>query len=134
MLACLFVLILLLFKVQDIQQLVVINRHLELMPVMPFVRSSQVSIHQVEVGGQRRNLLVMKGAPERIIDRCATIFINGEEVPITSQWKDAFQGANDDLGALGERVLGFSDLLLPAKEFPIGYEFNIDEENFPLSG
>jgi sodium/potassium-transporting ATPase subunit alpha len=35
---------------------------------------------------------------------------------------------------MGERVLGFSDLRLPEKEFPKGYVFDADEENFPLTG
>ena len=35
---------------------------------------------------------------------------------------------------LGERVLGFCDFSLPKDQFPIGFEFNIDETNFPLEG
>lgn len=46
---------------------------------------------------------------------------------------NSFQSAYDDLGSLGERVLGFADLLLPLSEYPIGYEFNNEEVNFPLS-
>ena len=38
------------------------------------------------------------------------------------------------MGGLGERVLGFCDFRLPEKEYPDGYPFNPDEENFPLSG
>ena len=33
-----------------------------------------------------------------------------------------------------ERVLGFCDYMLPVEEFPIGYPFNPDDENFPLTG
>jgi len=32
---------------------------------------------------------------------------------------------------VGERVLGFCDFLLPADQFPLGYQFNADDENFP---
>ena len=39
-----------------------------------------------------------------------------------------------ELGGLGERVLGFCDLFLPAEDFPPGYVFDADEENFPLTG
>ncbi len=48
----------------------------------------------------------MKGAPERILDRCSTILINGEEKPLGEDWKDAFNQAYLELGGLGERVLG----------------------------
>ena len=35
---------------------------------------------------------------------------------------------------LGERVLGFCDFSLPKDKFPIGFEFDIDDVNFPLEG
>jgi hypothetical protein len=37
-------------------------------------------------------------------------------------------------GWLQERVLGFCDYMLPVEEFPQGYPFNPEEENFPLTG
>merc|ERR1712002_1399669 len=79
-------------------------------------------------------LLVMKGAPERILDRCSTIVINGKEMPLTSDWKNAFETAYMELGGLGERVLGFCDFVLPKDKYPTGYPFDPDEENFPLEG
>lgn len=48
----------------------------------------------------------MKGAPERILDRCNTILIHGKEQPLDEEAKDAFQNAYLELGGLGERVLG----------------------------
>jgi len=84
--------------------------------------------------GDIRHLVVMKGAPERIIDRCCTIMIDGEDVPLTSEMIASYQAAYDDLGRLGERVLGFADFFLPKENFPIGYPFNVDDENFPLTG
>ena len=36
------------------------------------------------------------------------------------------------MGGLGERVLGFCDLRLPAAEFPRGYPFDSDDVNFPV--
>lgn len=50
----------------------------------------------------------MKGAPERILERCSTILIKGQELPLDEQWREAFQTAYMDLGGLGERVLGQS--------------------------
>merc|ERR1711936_134455 len=78
--------------------------------------------------------LVMKGAPERILQRCTTIVIDGTERPMTQEWKDAFESAYMELGGLGERVLGFCDYMLPEDKYPRGYPFDPDEENFPLEG
>merc|ERR1712037_928098 len=79
-------------------------------------------------------LLVMKGAPERILERCSTIQVNGENLALDDQWKARFESAYMELGGLGERVLGFCDFELPASKFPSGFPFNPDEVNFPLEG
>merc|ERR1719511_586486 len=92
----------------------------------------QVSIHETEDKSDPRHLLVMKGAPERILARCGTIVVNGEEKKMTDEWKEAFNHAYMELGGLGERVLGFCDFMLPAEEYPEGYPFDCDDPNFPL--
>merc|ERR1711953_527501 len=94
----------------------------------------QVSIHETDSKDDPRYLLVMKGAPERILQRCSSIIIDGTERPMTQEWKDAFESAYMELGGLGERVLGFCDFLLPEDKYPKGYPFDPDEENFPLDG
>merc|ERR1712012_591263 len=94
----------------------------------------QVSVHENADPNDDRHVLVMKGAPERILDRCSTILIHGEEKPLNDEWKNAFETAYMELGGLGERVLGFCDYMLPADQYPKGYPFDADEENFPLSG
>merc|ERR1719312_1672129 len=76
----------------------------------------------------------MKGAPERILDRCSTIMVNGEEKDLDQEWKDSFNNAYLELGGLGERVLGFCDLMLPADKYPVGYPFDADDVNFPVDG
>merc|ERR1712190_108581 len=94
----------------------------------------QVSIHEQEDKSDSRYLLVMKGAPEMILQRCTSIIIDGKERPMTQDWKDAFESAYMELGGLGERVLGFCDFMLPEDKYPRGYPFDPDEENFPLEG
>ncbi|KAF4076622.1 hypothetical protein AMELA_G00217190 [Ameiurus melas] len=91
----------------------------------------QLSIHEIE-DSPTGHLLVMKGAPERILDRCNTIMINGQEVPLDNDWRDTFQGAYMDLGGLGERVLGFCHLFLSPSHFPRGFAFDCDDINFPM--
>merc|ERR1719250_489466 len=93
----------------------------------------QVSIHECDDKSVDGYLLVMKGAPERILDRCSTIIVNGKELPMNQEWKNAFETAYMELGGLGERVLGFCDFVLPKDKYPTGYPFDPDEENFPLT-
>lgn len=97
---------------------------------IPFnsVNKYHVTIHEWE--GQY--LLCMKGAPERILSRCSTIYLNGKNVPLNDEIKNSFEKAYAELGGMGERVIGFCDLELPKDKFPIGYQFNTEEINFPL--
>ena len=55
---------------------------------------------------QRGCLLVMKGAPERILDRCNRVLCKEVTEPLTDDWKNKFNKAYLELGGLGERVLG----------------------------
>lgn len=89
------------------------------LPLVP-----QLSIHKNSTPGETKHLLVMKGAPERILDRCSTIMIQGKEQPLDEEMKDAFQNAYLELGGLGERVLG--------KDWPMGYLFSrcVDRHSF----
>ncbi|XP_067123050.1 sodium/potassium-transporting ATPase subunit alpha-like isoform X2 [Centruroides vittatus] len=79
-------------------------------------------------------LICMKGAPERILDKCSTIFINGKCKILDNEMKQAFNDAYLELGGMGERVIGFCDYALPTDKYPPGYPFNAEEENFPLEG
>jgi sodium/potassium-transporting ATPase subunit alpha len=90
----------------------------------------QVSIHKMN----DHHRLVMKGAPERILDRCDKILLNGKEVELTAERKQQFETAYETLGGLGERVLGFCHSDLDAAQYPFGYEFDTERENFPLTG
>jgi len=102
---------------------------------IPFNSSNKyaVSIHETEDANDPRYLIAMKGAPERILDRCSTIIINGKEEPLNDHWKEQFNTAYMDLGGRGERVLGFCDTLLDAEKFPKGFAFDSDDPNFPLT-
>ena len=90
----------------------------------------QASVHEDYVA--RCNFVVMKGAPERLLKRCSTILINGQEQPLTNQWRMKFEAACQLFGDSGERILGFCDLRLPRKAFPLGFDFNDEEINFPI--
>uniref|UniRef100_A0A8C3HID1 Sodium/potassium-transporting ATPase subunit alpha n=1 Tax=Chrysemys picta bellii TaxID=8478 RepID=A0A8C3HID1_CHRPI len=90
----------------------------------------QLSIHETEDPNDNRYLLVMKGAPERILDRCSTILVQGKEQPLDEELKEAFQNAYLELGGLGERVLGFCHFYMPEEQYPKGFAFDCDDVNF----
>uniref|UniRef100_A0A8V5GTS2 Sodium/potassium-transporting ATPase subunit alpha n=1 Tax=Melopsittacus undulatus TaxID=13146 RepID=A0A8V5GTS2_MELUD len=79
---------------------------------LPFNSSNkfQVSVH---AAGERQ-LLVLKGAPERVLERCSHVLLKGQDLPLDPQWTEAFEGAYAELGGRGERVLGFCSRWLPA--------------------
>ncbi|XP_036999987.2 sodium/potassium-transporting ATPase subunit alpha-4 [Artibeus jamaicensis] len=91
----------------------------------------QMSIHLREDSSQA-HVLMMKGAPERILEFCSSYMLNGHEYPMDDEMKEAFQNAYLELGGLGERVLGFCFLNLP-KTFSKGFKFNTDKINFPMN-
>uniref|UniRef100_A0A672MD20 Sodium/potassium-transporting ATPase subunit alpha n=1 Tax=Sinocyclocheilus grahami TaxID=75366 RepID=A0A672MD20_SINGR len=86
--------------------------------------------YQSDEGNDSHYLLVMKGAPERILDCCSTILQQGKEQPMDEELKEAFQNAYLELGGLGERVLGFCHLFMPEDKYPKGFAFDTDDINF----
>ncbi len=90
-----------------------------------------IVIHETPKG---INHLFMKGAPEKIIECCTTVRLNGKDKKMSSKFKTKFLHMYEKLGGMGERVLGFCDNELSEKKFPPGFEFNTEsgEENFPM--
>lgn len=70
-------------------------------------------------------VILMKGAPERILSRCSKILVKGEELPYDKAQQDRVKRANDSLGRMGERVLAVARYSLEPEFFPRGYEFDI---------
>lgn len=64
-----------------------------------------MSIH-LRGDSSQTHVLMMKGAPERILEFCSTYLLKGQEHPMDDDMKEAFQDAYLELGGLGERVLG----------------------------
>ncbi|XP_004931505.4 sodium/potassium-transporting ATPase subunit alpha [Bombyx mori] len=77
-------------------------------------------------------VVLMKGAPEYIANRCATIALKTGNTSLTTEMMKVVELATEKLANSGERVLAFADLTLNTKEFPIDFEFDIDNINFPL--
>jgi magnesium-transporting ATPase (P-type) len=73
-------------------------------------------------------IVVMKGAPERIINRCSKILVKGQEVEFNEFHKADVEKANLDLGKLGERVLALAICKLDPSFFTKdpAYPFDIE--------
>lgn len=95
---------------------------------IPFnsVNKYQISVHLLPT---QEHLLVMKGAPENILQRCKTALIKGQTIMIDEK---AMEKAVLQLAYMGERVLAFADLTLSKEKYPIGYQFTSD--NVPVTG
>jgi sodium/potassium-transporting ATPase subunit alpha len=89
----------------------------------------QLSIHVVN--GQ--HVMVMKGAPERILERCSYIVNKGSVDKMNESWEKNFNDAYMTLGGMGERVLGFCHCWLDKEKYPIGYQFDTEAENYPMN-
>ncbi|MEN2495986.1 MAG: Sodium/potassium-transporting ATPase subunit alpha-4 [Marteilia pararefringens] len=68
----------------------------------------QVSIHQDQKNDQKI-FMMMKGAPEKILNLCTTISLDKEDAAIDGNIKKRIEEACLNLSNKGERVLGFCD-------------------------
>lgn len=87
------------------------------------------TIHKNPVGGF---ILLIKGAPERVLDRCS---FHGDNEPLTPEVREDINEANTEVAENGERVLAFAELQLP--DYPNDYVFETDDIkklNFPVTG
>jgi sodium/potassium-transporting ATPase subunit alpha len=49
---------------------------------------------------------VFQGAPERIIDLCTKIRIGSDDHDLDDYWKKIFNDVYEEIGGMGERVIG----------------------------
>ncbi|KAJ1969314.1 hypothetical protein IWQ62_000704 [Dispira parvispora] len=75
--------------------------------------------------------LYLKGAPERVLRICSTVFTAENPVPLTDQHRQEFQSTYEYMASLGHRVLAFAQLQLPGDIYPEDYNFDRDAGNYP---
>eukprot|EP00903_Cladosiphon_okamuranus_P018875 g17361.t1 len=107
---------------------------------IPFNSKNKYQVHVVQQedkpDGER--LVVMKGAPERIIDRCSEVLLGSRVVPMTPELKAEIEAHQETLSRNGLRVLGFAERELNSTDFPPNYEYGDGKDegystpNFPL--
>jgi sodium/potassium-transporting ATPase subunit alpha len=74
-------------------------------------------------GGSLR--VYLKGAPERVVERCNKIMTTEGIVDFSQMHRDEVNQANKDFGGMGERVLAFAYLDMDPAKFNKDYKFNM---------
>eukprot|EP00741_Cyanophora_paradoxa_P009503 tig00001496_g9203.t2 len=95
-----------------------------------------ITTEKTDSAVQRRGrfTLWMKGAPEKIIERCATIMQNGVATPLSEEVRKQLNDAYEEIGGRGERVIGLAYLDLDEITYPASYKFDPEQQNFPNDG
>jgi len=74
--------------------------------------------------------VIMKGAPERILNRCSKILVRGEERDFDEEFRAEVNAANDAFGKMGERVLAFARYRLDPEYFTKDPAYKFDVKNW----
>lgn len=72
------------------------------------LKKSYISIYYFQLSvhpEQDVYVVVMKGAPEQVIDRCDTIFINNETKPLTTKLRNTCDKACLELAGQGNKTI-----------------------------
>jgi len=94
--------------------------------IIPFNSEFKFNLFVRDLGAEKGGLTVfMKGAPERILNRCEQLLLDGKEVPFTDDLKAEINEANSTFGRLGERVLAFARFTLDASKYTKTYQFDV---------
>jgi len=83
--------------------------------------------------GSDKLMVVIKGAPEKILDRCTKVLMYGEERDF-APYKAQYKAANDGFGKLGERVLAFAWCMLDPAQYPQHPPYPFDMKNWKQFG
>ncbi|RPD59319.1 aminophospholipid-transporting P-type ATPase [Lentinus tigrinus ALCF2SS1-7] len=73
----------------------------------------------------------LKGAPERILAKCSTYLKDGKEIPITDDFRAAYDEAYDYMASRGHRVIACAQKLLPGEIYDHDYEFSKNDAKYP---
>lgn len=78
-------------------------------------------------------MVVLKGAPEVVLERCTTIIYDNETRDLDKSLLEECNRSCKHFAEMGERVLGFCDLELD-ETFNQNFSFSIEPINFPIRG
>ncbi|CAK5279227.1 unnamed protein product [Mycena citricolor] len=69
----------------------------------------------------------IKGAPERVLAKCSTYLKDGELVPITDEFRTAYDEAYNYMASRGHRVIACAQSLLAGSSYPADHTFSRNE-------
>jgi sodium/potassium-transporting ATPase subunit alpha len=84
-----------------------------------------LNVYELKNDDEHSHVIWMKGAPERVWDKCKYVLADGKGKLIDESVQESYDEANKVYAKNGERVLGFARLLLKKSEYPHGYQFNL---------
>ncbi|PSR80296.1 hypothetical protein PHLCEN_2v6768 [Hermanssonia centrifuga] len=73
----------------------------------------------------------IKGAPERVLAKCTTYLKDGKMLPITDDFRKAYDEAYNYMASRGHRVIACAQRLLPAPEFTQSTTFSKNDGVYP---
>lgn len=80
-------------------------------------------------------VLIMKGAPERILSRCTTYRRGpGQSLPVDAELREEFERTYEYFAAKGLRIIAVARRTLDREAFPPSFTFKKDPPNFPTDG
>lgn len=101
---------------------------------IPFNSTNKFMVTINDIGARGNHTqLCMKGAPERIIERCSSIMTSQGVVPFDDASRATVNGHLLTMMGMGERCLGFAKLDLDSSQYPRDFNFDTENVNFPLT-
>ncbi|KAI0093821.1 aminophospholipid-transporting P-type ATPase [Irpex rosettiformis] len=73
----------------------------------------------------------IKGAPERVLAKCTTYLEDGKALPITDDFRKAYDDAYNYMASRGHRVIACAQRLLPTPEFDRSTPFSKNDGAYP---
>lgn len=103
---------------------------------IPFNSKNKYQVHVHRDSDKGRDVVVMKGAPERILSRCSHVMLNDKIVELTNDERKRIEEQQESLSAEGLRCLGFAEKEL-GPEYGSDYKYSTEDgafnsPNFPL--
>ena len=96
---------------------------------IPFNSSDKYAASVHDQGEGKPLLFCLKGAPERVIEKCGSVIINGQIVALTAALRKDIAKKQEALSNNGERVLAFAMEELDSNTYPRNFQFD-DEKPF----
>ncbi|KAI0692233.1 aminophospholipid-transporting P-type ATPase [Cytidiella melzeri] len=73
----------------------------------------------------------IKGAPERVLAKCTTYLKDGQPVPVSDEFRKAYDDAYNYMASRGHRVIACAQRLLPSSDYDRSTTFSKNDGAYP---